>query len=90
MNNNQLLKKLEKYPTIKSKFIELIEFLEKENLKLADEAEMTVKNTIDGMGKNLLETWAKNQEKIESKKTGEKGLPKHRKKNFIGIPPMGK
>lgn len=46
MNNNQLLKKLEKYPTIKSKFIELIEFLEKENLKLADEAEMTVKNTI--------------------------------------------
>ena len=68
MNNNQLLKKLEEYPTIKTKFIELIEFLERENLELADEAEMLMRNTIDGMGKNLLETWAKNQEKTKSKK----------------------
>ena len=90
MNDNQILEKLEKYPTIKSKFIELIEFLERKNLKLADEAEMTVRNTLNGMGENLLETWAKNQEKIESKKFSEKSLPKHRKKNYIGIPPMEK
>lgn len=90
MNNNQLLKKLEEYPTIKTKFIELIEFLERENLELADEAEMLMRNTIDGMGKNLLETWAKNQEKTKSKKFNEKGLPKHRKKNSIGLPLMGK
>ena len=90
MDNHQLLEKLEKHPKLKVKFIELLQIVERENLKLADDAELEVRKTVNGIGKESLETWAKNQEIMETKKIKKQDVPKHRKKNCTGTPPMEK
>lgn len=84
MDTQELVKKLNEWPEIKSKIIDLIGIAEKENLKLADEAELTVKNSLDGMGKDILTKWAQIREAVENKKFSQEAS-KHRKKNSIGI-----
>ena len=86
MDSKQLLEKLNKYPKIKSRVIDLINISEGKDLEIADEAEMAVKDSLDGMGNDILTTWAKNREDVVSQKFHEKA-PKHRKKNSIGIQP---
>ena len=87
MNNNQLLEKLNKYPEIKSQFINVIKLLEKEDLNLADEAEMAVRDSLNGMGRNLLKVWAENKEGALSEEFKAKAS-KHRKKNSRGTQRM--
>jgi len=83
MDSKQLLEKLNKYPKIKSRVIDLINISEGKDLEIADEAEMAVKDSLDGMGNDILTTWAKNREDTVSQEFNEKAS-KHRKKNSIG------
>jgi hypothetical protein len=83
MDSKQLLEKLNKYPKIKSRVIDLINISEGKDLEIADEAEMAVKDSLDGMGNDILTTWAENREDRVSQEFNEKA-PKHRKKNSIG------
>jgi len=83
MDSKQLLEKLNKYPKIKSRVIDLIKISEGKDLEIADEAEMAVKDSLDGMGNDILTTWAKNREDTVSQEFNEKAS-KHRKKNSIG------
>jgi hypothetical protein len=83
MDSKQLAEKLNKYPKIKSRVIDLINISEGKDLEIADEAEMAVKDSLDGMGNDILTTWAKNREDVVSQEFHEKAS-KHRKKNSIG------
>lgn len=58
MDSKQLAEKLNKYPKIKSRVIDLINISEGKDLEIADEAEMAVKDSLDGMGNDILTTWA--------------------------------
>lgn len=88
MDSKQLAEKLNKYPRIKSRVIDLINISEGKDLEIADEAEMAVKDSLDGMGNDILTTWAKNREDMVSQEFNEKAS-KHRKKNSIGTQPTG-
>ncbi len=88
METDQLVEKLNKYPKIKSRIIDLINISEKKDLKIADDAELAVKESLDGMGNDILTTWAKIQGNIVSEECNKKAS-KHRKKNSIGTQPMG-
>jgi len=91
MNNNQLLEKLENHPAIKNKIIELLKIAEdKANIQTADDIEIAITKEVKGIGRDTIESWANNREKVENKKYIEKGNSKHKKKDSIGSQPMGK
>jgi len=89
METHQLVEKLNKYPKIKSRVIDLIKISEGKSLIIADEAEIAVKESLDGMGSDILTTWAENREDMSFQEFN-KNAPKHRKKNSIGIQPTVK
>lgn len=88
MTENELIAKLQIYPELKERLVQLVSIIENVNgdTTLADEAERKVIEEMRTMGHDALQGWAKRQsERVTAQVLEQKNkLRKHIKKNSCG------
>lgn len=90
INDEELLKRLNKHPVIRDRIASLLEVVESESedLKRADDAEDRVVDEVRRMGQEILQVWAQSQvEQTEANVRRSGRAYSDGKKNSPGIPP---
>lgn len=94
MTENEIVKKLQAHPGLKTRFEQIISIVEntRGNATLADDAEQQVIVEMRSLGHEVLQEWAEGQSKKVTDRVIEQkpSLRKHVKKNSNGIRHMEK
>lgn len=86
----ETLKRLKAYPSLLEKVRGMLDLMEKEKVESADDFEEALIPQVRGLGKDIIQTWASEEEKMTREHLEKKGTGHHSKKNFIGTPPLEK
>jgi hypothetical protein len=93
LNAGEVLETCERlkiYPNLVEKIKEMLDLIEKEEIKSVDDFEEALIPQVRKLGGEITQTWASNEEKLLRKKMGTKGEKPHSKKNSNGKQPLGK
>jgi hypothetical protein len=94
MTEEEIVKKLKEHPELKARFEQLISIIEnpKDEITLADDAEMRVIGQMRELRREVLQDWANRQSDKVSKRVVEQrpAMRKHVKKNCSGTRHMEK
>lgn len=82
--------RLKAYPSLLEKIKGMLDLMEKEKVESADDFEEALIPQVRNLGKNIMQEWAREEEKTAKKSLEKRGKGHHSKKNSIGIQPLGK
>ena len=84
LNANEVLETYERlkvYPNLLEKVKEMLDLIEKEQVKSVDDFEEALIPQVRKLGGEIMQTWACNEEKLMRENLEEKGEKPHSKKN---------
>jgi len=87
---DETYERLKAYPNLLGKVKEILDFIEKEEVTSADDFEEALIPQVRGLGKEIVETWATQEEKSTRERLENDGMAHHSKKKSTGIPPSGR
>ena len=93
LNSNEMVETCERlkgYPTLLEKVKGMLDLIEKEEPRSADDFEEALIPEVRNLGKEIVEVWAGDEEKAEREELEKNGAPHHSKKNSTGTPPLEK
>ncbi len=82
----QTYERLKAYPKLLGKIKEMLDLIEKEKVPSADDFEEALIPQVRGFGKEIVETWAVQEESLTREGLEKAGRAHHSKKKSTGIP----
>ena len=79
--------RLKAYPNLLGKIKGMLDLIEKEEVPSADDFEEALIPQVRGLGKEIVETWAVQEESSTREKLENGNMAHHSKKKSTGIPP---
>lgn len=93
LNKDETLKTLERlqaYPKILGKIREMLDLIEVQKVESADDFEEALIPQVRKFGKEIVETWASQEESTLRTHLENQKVPHHSKKNSTGVRPLEK
>ena len=93
LDSNEALRTYERlkgYPRLLEKVKGMLDLIENKSVKSADDFEEALIPEVRKMGKEIVETWACEEEKTERDHLEKNGKAHHSKKKFTGTQPLEK
>ena len=82
--------RLKAYPSLLEKVKGMPDLMEKEKVESADDFEDALIPQVRNLGKDLMQSWAREEEKAAREYLEKSGKGQHSKKNSTGIQPLEK
>jgi hypothetical protein len=92
LNDAELIRLINRHPNIKARIEALLRVADASvaGLSKADDVEMLVRDSIRGLGQNIVENWATSSEcRLAAQTEKNQEVKRHTKKNSIGTQPSG-